>query len=106
MPPIKKNPLDPSDISNRGDAPSSVGNLLILIVVLISIALNIAVIYLLIGNSFSLSASNDPLGIKKSILEVEYSKVGGKGNYELLNQAQLIQFNQNLPQLKEFIKAQ
>ncbi len=82
------------------------GNLLILIVVLIAIALNIAVIYLLIGNTFSISASNDPLGIKKAILEVEYTKVGGKSNYELLNQAQLIQFTENLPQLKEFIKSQ
>ena len=93
-------------ISVIHDRPQSVGNLLILIVVLISIALNIAVIYLLIGNTFSISANNDPLGIKKAILEVEYTKVGGKSNYELLNQAQLIQFTENLPQLKEFIKSQ
>ncbi len=94
------------EIHTVHDRPQGVGNLLILIVVLISIALNIAVIYLLIGNTFSISANNDPLGIKKAILEVEYMKVGGQANYALLNQAQLIQFTQNLPKLKEFIKSQ
>lgn len=48
---------------------------------------------------------NDTIGIKRALLEMEYQKVGGKDNYELLAKAQLIQFNQTLPQLKEFVAA-
>lgn len=88
------------------DQSTGISNILILLVVCISLVLNVASIYLLVGNSVGLNALSDPLGIKKSILEVEYTKVGGKANYELLVQAQMIQFKSNLPQLKEFIKSQ
>ncbi len=95
--------LDDSSVqlSNAG-----VSNTLVLVTVCISILLNVIAIYVLIGNSIGLTALNDPLGIKRSILEVEYAKVGGKANYELLLQAQLIQFKTNLPQLKQFIASQ
>ena len=82
---------------------TGISNLLVFITVCISIVLNVVCIYLLVGNSVGLSTLNDPLGIKRSILEVEYAKVGGKANYELLAQAQLIQFKSNLPQLKQFV---
>lgn len=83
-----------------------VSNALVLLTVCISIVLNVVCIYLLVGNSVGLNALSDPLGIKRSILEVEYAKVGGKANYELLSQAQTIQFKTNLPQLKQFIESQ
>ncbi len=88
------------------DQNTGVSNTLVLVTVCISILLNVIAIYVLIGNSIGLTALNDPLGIKRSILEVEYAKVGGKANYELLLQAQLIQFKTNLPQLKQFIASQ
>lgn len=81
-----------------------VSNTLILIVVSLSLVLNVVGIYLMIGANFGITAMNDPLGIKRAFLEVEYDKVGGKSNYELLAQAQLIQFKQSLPQLQEFVK--
>lgn len=58
------------------------------------------------GYTLPFSATNDSLGIKRAVLEVEYDKVGGKENYDMLTQAQLIQFKQTLPQLKEFLKSQ
>lgn len=58
------------------------------------------------GYTLSFSATNDSLGIKRAVLEVEYDKVGGKENYDMLTKAQLIQFKQTLPQLKEFLKSQ
>lgn len=58
------------------------------------------------GYTFSFSSTSDTLGMKRAVLEVEYDKVGGKENYDMLTQAQLIQFKQTLPQLKEYLKSQ
>lgn len=71
------------------------------------------------GNSISLPGSKDAtgsgvvtsihadtLGIKKAILEIEYAKVGGKENYDLINEAQMIQLNETMiPQIKEYLAA-
>ena len=92
--------------TNTPSTGSGVSNILILSVLLISMALNVVALYLLMGYSLSFSQADDTLGIKRAILEVEYDKVGGKENYDMLTQAQLIQFKQSLPQLKEFLKSQ
>jgi protein-disulfide isomerase len=65
-------------------------------------------IYLLTGNSVSLPASTgiDALGVKKALLELEYEKVGGKENYELVSKATLIQMQEQIPQIKQFIESQ
>lgn len=84
-------------------------NTLIFVLGCISIVLNVVCIYLLVGTSIwlnGLSGLSDPLGVKRALLEHEYAKVGGRANYELLSQAQVIQFKTQLPQLKEFIKSQ
>jgi protein-disulfide isomerase len=44
------------------------------------------------------------MGIKKAILEVEYAKVGGKDIYDTVNKATQMQMQQQLPQIKEYIK--
>lgn len=62
------------------------------VLLIILILLNVAGLYLLTGNSFSLSGNTsiDPVGIKKAILDVEYDKAGGKERYELMQQANLM----------------
>jgi protein-disulfide isomerase len=80
-------------------------NVLIIIVIL----LNALGLYLLTGNSLSLSNSDksiDTFGIKKAVLEVEYDKVGWKKNYDLINQATLIQMKEQIPQIEKFLSTQ
>jgi len=63
-------------------------------------------IYLLTGNSVTLPASTgiDALGVKKALLELEYEKVGGKENYDLISKATLIQMHEQIPQIREFVE--
>lgn len=72
----------------------------------ILIVLNALGLYLLMGNSFSLpsSISVEPAGIKKAILELEYAKVGGKMNYELVSKATLLQMQDQIPQIEQYLK--
>jgi len=42
----------------------------------------------------------------KAALEAEYAKMGGKENYDLLNEANLIQMEKQIPQIKQFIEAE
>ena len=74
------------------------------------IILNIFGLFLLTGNSFSLPASIsvDPVGVKKALLEIEYSKVGGKANYNIMTQAQNLSVNDpqnpsNIEAMKKYI---
>jgi flagellar basal body-associated protein FliL len=39
-----------------------------------------------------------------SYLALEYQKSGGKENYELITQAQRLQLEQQIPQIREFVK--
>ncbi len=74
------------------------------------IVLNVFGLFLLMGNSFSLPASIsvDPIGVKKALLEIEYSKVGGKANYDVMTQAQNLSVNDpqnpsNIEAMKKYI---
>ena len=74
------------------------------------IVLNVFGLFLLMGNSFSLPASIsvDPIGVKKALLEIEYSKVGGKANYDIMTQAQNLSINDpqnpsNIEKMKNYI---
>lgn len=107
MNPTKKTheDLEAVEITAIEKANNGISNVSILIVSVFSLILNVVCIYLLLGNTFNIPSINDPIGIKRALLEMEYQKVGGKDNYDLLAKAQLIQFNQTLPQLKEFVAA-
>lgn len=89
--------------SHPSQTLSGVGiGLLVVIILLQSVGL-----YLLSGYSVSLSWKDaDMVGIKRALLELEYDKVGGKENYELITQATLIQMKDQIPQIKQFIKTQ
>jgi hypothetical protein len=78
------------------------------ILVIILIVLNVLGLYLLTGNSVALptSISVDPVGIKKAILEIEYDKVGGKANYDIISKATMIQMTEQIPQMEQYIKTQ
>ena len=74
------------------------------------IILNVFGLFLLTGNSFSLPASIsvDPVGVKKALLEIEYAKVGGKANYDIMTQAQNLSVNDpqnpsNIEAMKKYI---
>jgi hypothetical protein len=72
------------------------------------IILNALGLYLLTGNSISLPASitADSIGVKKALLELEYDKVGGKENYDLVSQATRMQMQEQIPQIKQYIETQ
>lgn len=76
------------------------------ILLCILIILNIWGLYLLMGNTLSFpgSISIDPVGIKKALLQMEYQKVGGKANYDVINEATLLQIKDQLPQMQQYIK--
>jgi protein-disulfide isomerase len=65
-------------------------------------------LYLLTGNSVTLPASTgiDSFGVKKALLELEYDKVGGKVNYDLVSQATRMQMQEQIPQIKQYIETQ
>jgi protein-disulfide isomerase len=80
------------------------------ILLCVLIVLNVFGLFLLTGNSFSLPASIsvDPVGVKKALLEIEYSKVGGKANYDIMTQAQNLSVNDpqnpsNIEAMKKYI---
>jgi protein-disulfide isomerase len=80
------------------------------VLLVIVVLLNVVGLYLLTGNSLSLpgSASIDPVGIKKAILEVEYDKAGGKENFDILTKAQQLSMTDpqnpsNLEAMKTYI---
>jgi protein-disulfide isomerase len=87
---------------------STTGSYITPILLGILIVLNALGLYLLMGNSFQLpsSISVEPAGIKKAILELEYEKVGGKANYELVSKATLLQMKDQIPQIEQYLKTQ
>lgn len=93
-----------------GKTDSSITSDLTPILLGVLIVLNVFGLFLLTGNSFSLPASIsvDPVGVKKALLEIEYSKVGGKANYDIMTQAQNLSINDpqnpsNIEAMKKYI---
>ncbi len=93
----------------------------ILTLLTLSILLSLISIYFLIGSGFSKMSDKvsetssgsyqyqPVLGLGQSvyntIMGIEYEKVGGKKNYDLLQEANIIQLEQQLPQIEEYIQA-
>jgi len=81
--------------------------LLILILLFQSCAL-----YLLTGKSFPSFGDLpiDSFGIKRAVLEVEYDKVGGKENYDIMTRAQQLSVNDpqnpsNIANMKKYVES-
>lgn len=80
------------------------------ILLVVIILLNATWLYLLTGNSISLpeSLNINPVGVKQALLDIEYSKVGGKANYDIMTQAQNLSVNDpqnpsNIEAMKKYI---
>ena len=82
------------------------------LVVLVSISLvfNAVSLYFLTGYWFGEKlqwSEANGVGIKRAVmdavLELEYAKVGGKENFELMQKAQKFSFQDQLPQVKQYI---
>ena len=43
--------------------------------------------------------------VSSKVLEIEYAKVGGKENYDLINQANVLQIKDNIPKIKEYLES-
>ena len=92
-------------VENPTIQSSSLITYILLAIVIVQGFLNL---YLLMGNSISLPASitADTIGVKKALLELEYDKVGGKANYDLMSQATRLQMKEQIPQIEQYIKTQ
>lgn len=82
------------------------------VLLIITILLNVLSLYLLMGNSLTLpdSISLDPVGVKRAFLEIEYAKVGGKANYEIMTAAQQLSVNDpqnpsNIKAMKQYVES-
>lgn len=77
------------------------------ILVIVSLLLNIVSVYFLLGYSFdlkTLSAKSDSaLGIKKVLLDLEYEKVGGKDNYDILQKYSQLQITEQIDKIKQYV---
>ena len=67
------------------------------------ISLLIVSILASVGSSyfFSKQVSKE---VMENYLALEYKKSGGKENYELITEAQRLQLEQQIPQIREFVK--
>ena len=67
------------------------------------ISLLIVSILTSVGSSyfFSKQVSKE---VMENYLALEYKKSGGKENYELITEAQRLQLEQQIPQIREFVK--
>jgi flagellar basal body-associated protein FliL len=67
------------------------------------ISLLIVSILTSVGSSyfFSKQVSKE---VMENYLTLEYKKSGGKENYELITEAQRLQLEQQIPQIREFVK--
>ena len=86
------------------------GSCLTSILLICVLVLQIVSMYLLVGNSFSEKPGFDLLGIKKAVLEIEYDKVGGKANYEIMTRAQELSVNDpqnpsNIANMKKYVES-
>ncbi len=107
--PVKKNEsiVLPEAIAPKKNLLSLTHILLIIVILFQSCAL-----YLLTGNSVPSfgDITIDPLGIKRAVLEIEYDKVGGKTNYDIMTRAQQLSVNDpqnpsNIANMKKYVES-
>ncbi len=96
--------VTPSEKSN----PTQV---VVIVLLIASLLLNTLSLYFLLGYSFdlkSLSRNDGPnpdssVGIKRVLLDLEYAKVGGKENYDLLQKYTQMQIKEQIPSIKKAV---
>lgn len=83
---------EPVTQSSKSNHPKT----LIISLLLISILASVGSSYF-----FSKQVSKE---VMENYLALEYKKSGGKENYELISEAQRLQLEQQIPQIREFLK--
>jgi protein-disulfide isomerase len=100
------------DSSWSATASNTITQNAIIFLVILSVLLNIFSLYFLMGYSFSVGAkgegvserSDDSIGIKRVLLDLEYEKVGGKENYEILQKYSQMQITEQIAQIKSYVE--
>lgn len=82
---------------------TSVWHIILSLFLIISLLMNALSLYLLAGKS--LPFYGDTIGIKKALLELEYDKVGGQKNYDLISRYSQLQLKEQIPQIEQFLKS-
>lgn len=104
----KKAPAEHHLISDEvyvNTTKSSVSNGVLVFVLLLSLIMNALCLYFVMGYSLSLTPqTDDSFGIKKALLEMEYEKVGGKKNYDVLQQYSQMQIKEQISQIEQYVK--
>ena len=84
----------------------------VIVLLIASLLLNTLCLYFLLGYSFDLkslskgdtTSQDSSVGIRKVLLELEYDKVGGKENYDLLQKYTQMQIKEQIPQIKKTVE--
>lgn len=85
---------------------------LTIIMLTLTLILNVICVYLLMGFSLPLqflsarTTQDSSIWIKRALLELEYEKVGGKENYDILQKYSKMQIAQNIDNFKNAINGQ
>lgn len=99
-----------SSIDSSVNSSSTQGTMIVLIIA--SLLLNTLCLYFLLGYSFDLNSlsrnggsnPDSSIGIKRVLLNLEYDKVGGKENYDLLQKYTQMQIKEQIPQIKKAVE--
>lgn len=99
----KPNLADISAETQTSCSRGSCWHITLVILVILSLVMNAISLYFLSGNSYTVS--NNTVGIKKALLDLEYEKVGGQANYDLIQKMQMMNLKEQLPQIEQYIKS-
>lgn len=107
--PVKTSPVD----SPSAEMTKKPFHGIILTLVIVSLLLNALCLYFLMGYSFSIKSlvSGEPkntqvdssVGIRRVLLDLEYEKVGGKENYDLLQKYSQMQIKDQIDKIKQYV---
>ncbi len=104
MPVAKKSSSIISDEVYVNTTSSSVSNGVLVFVLLLVLSVNCLVLYFVMGYTLSLTDKEDgDIGIKRVLLDLEYSKVGGKKNYDTLQKYSQMQIKGQMGQIEQYV---
>ncbi len=106
---VTKTPVS-SLVASSDRSNATQGTVIVLLIA--SLLLNTLCLYFLLGYSFDLkslsrgdtSGLDSSVGIRKVLLGLEYEKVGGKENYDLLQKYTQMQIKEQIPQIKKTVE--
>ncbi len=86
---------------------SSVSNGVLVFVLLLVLAVNSLILYFVMWYTLSLTnKEGDDIGIKKVLLDLEYEKVGWKGNYDILQKYSQMQIKEQISKIEQYVNGE